>query len=195
MYFLTLTFFVTAFHLLFDFLAFKNDVSFWKNRKSTAGLSTRVIIWRCVSQIIIFLYLCENKTSYIVLGPAGVGVIIEFWKVTKSFKMSFSAGKLTFGTKTKEEVETEKLDSEAMYYLQWLMWPLVVGGAIYSLLYMQHRSWYVLLTFYGGLSNFIINSCILQFSFLQPKCIRLISFKSQTVFVQTYTIDNNINIR
>lgn len=141
MYFLVLTFFVSVFHLLFDFLAFKNDISFWKNRKNTAGLSTRVIIWRCVSQVIIFLYLCEHKTSYIVLGPAGVGMFIELWKVCKSLKFSFVGGKVQFGEKTEEEKATEKIDSEAMWYLQWLMYPLIIGGAIYSLLYVSHRSW------------------------------------------------------
>ena len=28
--------------LLFDFLAFKNDISYWKQRDSMVGLSTRV---------------------------------------------------------------------------------------------------------------------------------------------------------
>ena len=141
MYFLTLTFFVTIFHLLFDCLAFKNDISFWKNRKNTAGISTRVIIWRCFSQIIVFLYLCEHKTSYIVLGPAGVGMLIELWKVSKSLKFSFTGGRIHFGEKTSEEKATDAIDSEAMWYLQWIMYPLVVGGAIYSLLYTSQRSW------------------------------------------------------
>uniref|UniRef100_A0A2K5PUF5 Lipid scramblase CLPTM1L n=1 Tax=Cebus imitator TaxID=2715852 RepID=A0A2K5PUF5_CEBIM len=39
LYFLALTFSVGAFHLRFDFLAFKNDISFWK--KSMIGMSTR----------------------------------------------------------------------------------------------------------------------------------------------------------
>uniref|UniRef100_A0A3B4BDF0 Lipid scramblase CLPTM1L n=1 Tax=Periophthalmus magnuspinnatus TaxID=409849 RepID=A0A3B4BDF0_9GOBI len=42
LYFLALTFFVAAFHLLFDFLAFKNDISFWKQKKSMVGMSSKV---------------------------------------------------------------------------------------------------------------------------------------------------------
>ena len=30
------------FQLLFDFLAFKNDISYWKKRKNMVGLSSRV---------------------------------------------------------------------------------------------------------------------------------------------------------
>uniref|UniRef100_A0A8R1IEU3 Lipid scramblase CLPTM1L n=1 Tax=Caenorhabditis japonica TaxID=281687 RepID=A0A8R1IEU3_CAEJA len=38
---LFVTFFVSTLHLLFDALAFKNDISFWKGRKSMVGLSTK----------------------------------------------------------------------------------------------------------------------------------------------------------
>jgi hypothetical protein len=38
---LLLTVFISLFHLLFDFLAFKNEISFWRGRRSTVGLSTR----------------------------------------------------------------------------------------------------------------------------------------------------------
>jgi len=175
MYFLTLTFFVTIFHLLFDFLAFKNDISFWKNRKNTAGLSTRVIIWRCVSQLIIFLYLCEHKTSYVVLGPAGVGMLIEFWKVTKSLKISFdwNVG-ILFGQRSEAESETEKHDGEAMWYLQWLLYPLCVGGAIYSLVYMEHRSWY------SWVINSLVNGVYLfGFLFMMPQLF--VNYKLKSV--------------
>ena len=42
-YLLAVTMVVSLLHSLFDFLAFKNDVSFWKNQKSLAGLSLRSI--------------------------------------------------------------------------------------------------------------------------------------------------------
>jgi len=41
LYFLGLTFIIAAVHILFDFLAFKNDISYWKKRKTMVGLSTR----------------------------------------------------------------------------------------------------------------------------------------------------------
>ena len=34
--------FPLSFQLLFDFLAFKNDISYWKKRDTMVGLSTRV---------------------------------------------------------------------------------------------------------------------------------------------------------
>ena len=63
---LLVTFGVSAIHLLFDFLAFKNEISFWRNRTTMEGLSTRTLIWRAFSQSIIFLYLMDEETSLLV---------------------------------------------------------------------------------------------------------------------------------
>eukprot|EP00112_Aurelia_sp_Birch-Aquarium-sp1_P001106 Seg1114.5 transcript_id=Seg1114.5/GoldUCD/mRNA.D3Y31 product="Cleft lip and palate transmembrane protein 1-like protein" protein_id=Seg1114.5/GoldUCD/D3Y31 len=146
LYFLALTFVISILHLLFDFLAFKNDISFWQNKKSMEGLSLRVVIWRCCSTAIIFLYLMDEKTSYLVLVPAGIGSLIEFWKVTKALKVdvSFVGGlpRFKFGEKSASEQETDNYDSQAMKYLSYILNPLLVGVAIYSLIYYPHKSWY-----------------------------------------------------
>lgn len=63
--------------LLFDFLAFKNDVSFWRRKRSLAGLSARTVFWRAFSQMVIFFYLLDEQTSLLVLVPAGISAIIE----------------------------------------------------------------------------------------------------------------------
>ncbi|XP_077982293.1 lipid scramblase CLPTM1L-like isoform X1 [Glandiceps talaboti] len=145
-YLLALTFFVSAFHLLFDILAFKNDISFWKGRDSMIGLSTRVVVWRSVSHSIIFLYLLDEQTSMLVLVPAGIATLIEIWKVTKAFKVHFvwSGWRPTIelGTVSDSEKETEKYDSTAMQYLSYVLYPLCLGGAVYSLVYASHKSWY-----------------------------------------------------
>ena len=105
--------------LLFDFLAFKNDISFWRQRKTMVGLSSRVsksfikeytlsvpkympivcigmrraiistyilskifhflVIWRCFSYTVVFLYLLDEQTSLLVLVPAGIASVIEVW--------------------------------------------------------------------------------------------------------------------
>ena len=38
--------------------------------------------------MVIFLYLLDNETSTVVLCSAGIGTLIEFWKVTKAMKVS-----------------------------------------------------------------------------------------------------------
>ena len=41
-YLLVCTFVISIVHSVFEFLAFKNDIQFWKDRKTTEGLSVRL---------------------------------------------------------------------------------------------------------------------------------------------------------
>lgn len=63
--------------MLFDFLAFKNDIYFWRDRDNMVGLSSRTLLWRAFSQFVIFLYLVDENTSLLVVIPAAVGTLIE----------------------------------------------------------------------------------------------------------------------
>merc|ERR1719339_913045 len=64
---LIITFSVSAVHLLFDCLAFKSDINFWRGKKSMEGLSRKTILWRAFSQSVIFLYLMDEETSHHIL--------------------------------------------------------------------------------------------------------------------------------
>lgn len=141
-YLLCITLFVAALHLLFDFLAIKNDVIFWKKQKTLVGLSLKTVLWRAFSQIVIFLYLLDEQTSLLVLGPAAIGTMIELWKVQKV--LAFDWRKMEFRKLelTDDEKKTRMLDAEGMYYLSRILYPICTLGALYSLFYEHHKSWY-----------------------------------------------------
>lgn len=40
------------------------------------------------------------------------------------------------------EAETKRFDAVAMTYLSYILYPLCICGAIYSLIYTPHKSWY-----------------------------------------------------
>ena len=48
---LGLTFVVSLLHSVFDMLAFKNDIGFWKNKKSMEGLSIKSIFINAFCQV------------------------------------------------------------------------------------------------------------------------------------------------
>ncbi|KAH8265137.1 hypothetical protein KR044_001563 [Drosophila immigrans] len=158
-YLLCGTIFISSVHMLFDFLSFKNDVAFWAKKTSYEGLSTRTILWRAFSQIIIFMYLLDEQTSYLVLVPVALGTLIELWKCKKILRieLTFSGfirrkleqvDRRIDGTNQEQqpgelaERQTQQYDREGMRYLSYLLYPLCVAGAVYSLIYQPHRSWY-----------------------------------------------------
>lgn len=150
-YLLAVTAVVSIFHMVFDFLAFKNDVTFWKDKKNLEGLSVRTIFINCFCQVVIFLYLVDNETSWMILISSFVGIVIEFWKITKASDVSV-VRKNVFGVqipwvkfedkKSYIDSHTSQYDQEAMRYLSWALYPLIICYAIYSLIYDTHKSWY-----------------------------------------------------
>lgn len=128
--------------MLFDFLAFKSDIQFWRKRESMAGLSFSTLRWRCFSQLIITLYLFDQGTSFLVLGPSAIATVIELWKLKKGMKVTLNGLRISYESRSREEMATDEYDSEFMKYLSlYILYPLVVGGSIYSLMYTQHKSW------------------------------------------------------
>jgi hypothetical protein len=63
-YLLAVTVIVSILHSIFDILAFKNDITFFKNKKSMEGLSLRSMIVNCFFSFVILLYLADNDTRY-----------------------------------------------------------------------------------------------------------------------------------
>jgi hypothetical protein len=138
---------------VFEFLAFRNDVSFWRGVKTTAGLSVRSIGMSFVTQLIILLYLADNDTSWMVLFSSGIGLVIEGWKLQKALVVNVVWRPLGGGlvvpwvdVSDKEEdaatTQTRVYDDIATRHMLTVLVPLVMGQAGYSLVYDTHKSWY-----------------------------------------------------
>lgn len=147
---LLVTLVVSVFHMLFDFLAFKNDISFWKNRQSYVGLSSRALLLGLVSQSIIFLYLMDNGASRLVLISSAAAILIDIWKLSRiiriGVRMSTTIPFVPLPTIQRldadNEANTDKHDQTAFYYMSIVLLPVVVAASIYSLVYSTHKSWY-----------------------------------------------------
>jgi len=112
---LVITAIVSVLHSVFDMLAFKNDIAFFKKKKSMVGLSIRTMIVNTFFQVIIFLYLMDNDTSFMILMSNGMGLAIEVWKVLRACKFSYDGGAISWGEneETEREAETKEYVSHA----------------------------------------------------------------------------------
>ncbi|XP_025410544.1 cleft lip and palate transmembrane protein 1 homolog [Sipha flava] len=164
-YILAATIIVSILHSVFELLAFKNDIQFWKERKSLEGLSVRAVFFNVFQSLIVLLYVLDNDTNTIIRISCFVGLGIECWKINKVLDISLDRQsrylgiipKITFKEKgSYAESSTKDYDRLAFKYLSWVLFPLLAAYAIYSLVYEEHKGWYswVLNMLYGFLLMF-----------------------------------------
>jgi len=140
-YFFALTTFVSILHTIFTILAFKNDVNFWRRKNITTGLSQTTIISNAICDIILFLFLIDNRgTSWLVIGTMGASSLIDIWKVTKVLKIDFLLRKTS--EKSEAEKQTDYFDAKGLYYLSMILVPLLIGWSIYCLYTYPYKTWW-----------------------------------------------------
>ena len=44
---------------------------------SPSPCPSSLVLWRCFSQLVVFLYLMDAKTSLLIIVPAGIAAVIE----------------------------------------------------------------------------------------------------------------------
>ncbi|KAK8921922.1 hypothetical protein KSP39_PZI019958 [Platanthera zijinensis] len=178
-YLLVVTMIVSVMHSLFDFLAFKNDIQFWNKNKSMEGLSAKSVVVSFISQLIIFLYLLDNDTSWMILASSGVGCCIEFWKIGKAMHIDIDrSGRIPMlrfrDRESYTNNKTKEYDDMAMKYLTYVLLFLAVCFSIYSLMYEEHKSWYSWI-----LSS--LTSCVYMFGFILMCPQLFINYKMKSV--------------
>jgi len=186
-YFLALTGIVGVLHTVFEMLAFKNDVSHWRQKNELVGVSVRTIVANVVIQLIILLYLVDNneQTSWMILFGQGTGLLIEAWKITKAVDFKLVAApagsilpyKVEIHDKhvlSEDEKKTQEYDRLAYRYVSYAAIPLLAAYTVYSLLYESHRGWY----------SFVIStltSFVYMFGFAQLVPQLIINYKLKSV--------------
>ena len=134
-YLLVLTFVISIVHSVFEFLAFKNDIQFWKERKSLEGLSVRSVFFNVFQSLIVLLYVLDNETNTVIKVSCFVGLGIEIWKINKVLDISIDPDRTFLGIfpriqfKDKgsyAESSTKEFDRMAFKYLGSAMFPLAL---------------------------------------------------------------------
>ncbi|CAI5980682.1 unnamed protein product [Closterium sp. NIES-65] len=155
------------------------DIAFWNQNKSMEGLSARSVVINFVCQLIIFLYLLDNNTSWLILISSAISCGIEFWKIGKAMHVEIDrSGTIPWlrfrDRESYARNKTKEYDALAMRYFSYVLYPLVAGYAVYSLIYETHKSWY----------SWVLNSltgCVYTFGFIMMCPQLFINYKLKSV--------------
>uniref|UniRef100_A0A1I8F562 Lipid scramblase CLPTM1L n=1 Tax=Macrostomum lignano TaxID=282301 RepID=A0A1I8F562_9PLAT len=173
-YLLLLTIFVSVFHLVFDFLAFKNDIASGGQMDRSVGISSTAVFVALHQRLCgAACTLAEEKTSLLVVAPAACAARHRTVEIVQGVSISFRG--LAWAPRSEAERKTGALDSQGTRYLSYVMLlPLCAGAPIYSLMYVPHKSWY----------SWTINSmanCVYAFGFLFMTPQLFINYKMKSV--------------
>ncbi|GKT84797.1 cleft lip and palate transmembrane protein 1 [Colletotrichum tofieldiae] len=152
---LGVTVIVSIAHMILETLAFGSDIAHYRKKKDNVGISVRSILANVFMQAVILLYLIDNSqnTSWMILGGQAIGIVIELWKITTIVNVSIKPAPpgswLPFVIAVEDkhklsetEEKTKEYDEIAFKYMYIAGVPLLIGYAIYSLVYETHKSWY-----------------------------------------------------
>lgn len=67
-----------------------SDIQFWNSRQSLEGLSVRSIIFGVFQSLVVLLYILDNETNFVVQVSVFIGLLIDFWKITKVMDVKVS---------------------------------------------------------------------------------------------------------
>jgi hypothetical protein len=176
-------------HMLFELLAFHSDVEFWMATTTTAGLSVRSVNIELISQIIVFLYLWDSLASLLIIAPAGLGILLQAWKLWRVLQIQESAKKqqvppsitgLTLTpasdsapAETFQEM-TVAADNVSTQILTACLLPLVGFYSLWSLVVHTHGGWYAWLIA-------TMTACTYAFGFVSMCPQLYINYKLQSV--------------
>jgi hypothetical protein len=141
-----LTQIISYIHMWFDYLAFKDEIGFYRGKENMSGVSTSTVVTRFVCSFIILLYLMDGGgTSWVVLLSLISSCTIEAWKVWRLVNptLTWTFPFVSFPRfRSSKERETAEYDRIATKNLAMIMYPLVVGWSIYALQQYAYKSWY-----------------------------------------------------
>lgn len=93
---LKLTLLICELFVTFIFPSLHSDIQFWNSRQSLEGLSVRSIIFGVFQSLVVLLYILDNETNFVVQVSVFIGLLIDFWKITKVMDVKVSRNNQPF---------------------------------------------------------------------------------------------------
>jgi len=143
--FLAVTVVASVLHMLFEFLAFKEDISFWSGTTSIRGLSLRSLVSDLFCQIVLALFMTDNGASLLVIVPQVGCICIALFKVKRAFGLRLNMEGWMPRVETNMESADEltlELDKKATKMVALIVGPAAVVYGVYEFGWEEHASVY-----------------------------------------------------
>lgn len=145
-YLLIATMVVSVLHMIFEYLALKNDVLFWRRTDAETlkrFVSLRAVGLEIVCNVVLWFYLYDQESNWLILILSLGQIGVDCWKLTQVLEVNLAwKGVLVYPT-FKSRVphsSADDYDKMALIYLSYILLPIVVGYAGYSAKYECHKS-------------------------------------------------------
>merc|ERR1711935_268384 len=151
---LIVTMVVSFLHMIFEYLAFKADVSFWQQTDGEVihkFISIKSLVAGIFCQLVLTMYLYDEQSNMLLLGFSCVSILVDVWKVKRVMRISyiFALGFLPVPILlqkhspkqgvAKGKQQAPDFDGQACKWLSLGLCPVVMVYAAYSLTYDCHR--------------------------------------------------------
>lgn len=121
-------FFLSLAQSLLRFFTIRQEYRFWKEIENNRGVSLKTLFYELVFSVVLTLYVYEHNSSRMVIGFSLLDIAVTLWKISRTFSLKFGGGFPWMHLETSELYRgREKIDSEAVWYMNYLLIPLMCG--------------------------------------------------------------------
>jgi len=137
-------------HLVFEFLAFSSDISFWRSKTSFEGISSSSVSMQALTNIIMFLYVKEQRQTKFVMYFIAFRFCLQLWKLRKlttfrrqaSFPYTSWVSRAGVESGLEEMQDIDEYERRCMRKLMLVLLPVMFAFCMYRLVHEKFRSWY-----------------------------------------------------
>jgi len=144
-YLLIVTFVVSVLHMIFEYLALKHDVLFWQKTDAETlkrYVSLRAIFGEIACNVVLWIYLYDQETGWLVLILMLGQIAVDCWKLTRVIEVRLEKSGMLFYPSFRSRVphsSSDDYDKLALQYLSYILVPIVLVYSIYSLKFECHK--------------------------------------------------------
>jgi len=174
---IALYFLLSLAEIVLKFATIKSEFRFWKDIDKNKGVSLKTLFFELAAEVVLLLYLYEYDAGKIILVFHVLDILVTLWKISRTYSITVGPRFPFLRLATSELYrQREKLDGNAVWYMNYLLVPLM---AVYVGYALHKRGWRVVEYYRFGLETGVAFIAIFGFILMTPQLY--INYKLKSV--------------